>query len=70
MFVLPWHHKSGAIGLPGVECRTDLFEQVPDSHHTADEQTHQVLGVKLIVDDFCGETWVQIKVTSWQVVSC
>lgn len=39
---------------------TDLLEQVPDSHHTADEQTHQVLGVKLIVDDFCRETEAQI----------
>lgn len=46
--------------LPGAlvddtSCVTDLFEQVPDPHHAADEQTHQVLGVKLIVDDFCGE---------------
>lgn len=33
-----------------------LLEQVPDSHHAADTQTHQVLGVKLIVDYFCWET--------------
>lgn len=34
-------------------CHFYLFEQVPDSHHAADEQTHQVLGVKLIIDYFC-----------------
>lgn len=42
----------GRLATSGV---TDLFQQVPDSHHAADQQTHQVLGVKLIVDDFCGE---------------
>lgn len=30
-----------------------LLQQVPDSDHTADEQTDQVLAVKLVVHDIC-----------------
>lgn len=32
-----------------------LFEQIPDSHHAADEKTHKVLCVKLVVDNFWRE---------------
>lgn len=45
--------------------QTHLFEQVPDSHKSANDQTNQVLGVKLIVDNFCRKTrrqWIQDKV--------
>ena len=28
-----------------------LLEQIPDPNHTADDETDQILGVKLIVDD-------------------
>lgn len=32
--------------------QTNLFEQIPDSHQTANDQTNKVLGVELIVDNF------------------
>lgn len=47
--------KTSAIG--GIkQTQTDLlylFEDVPDSYHTADSQAYQILSVKLIVDDLC-----------------
>lgn len=36
-----------------MKCPTHLFEQVPDSHGTADDETHQVFGVKLIIEQLC-----------------
>lgn len=50
---------AGGSGVVQKERPTHLLEQVPNPHGAADDETHQVLGVKLIIEQLCRHKQLQ-----------